>query len=114
MMSSTSQRQKRRFCRWVEVIKLDLLSLRQEEIVDLVRNLRPYGVTLLAEKIETLEQYNFCQDVGFDLFQGYFIAKPVILTGRAVQPSTLALLELLGLVLADAEVEDLEHALKKT
>jgi c-di-GMP-related signal transduction protein len=98
----------------VTFVKLDLLALRQEEIVDLVRNLRPYGVTLLAEKVETLEQYHFCRDIGFDLFQGYFFAKPIILTGRAVQPSTPALLRLLDLVRAGAELEVLEHALKQT
>ena len=97
----------------VKLVKLDVMTLRQEQIIDLVRDLRPYGVTLLAEKVETLEQYNFCRDIGFDLFQGYFFAKPIILTGRSVPPSALALLKLLGLIVADAEVEELEHALKQ-
>jgi c-di-GMP-related signal transduction protein len=97
----------------VKLVKLDVLALRQEEVVDLVRDLRPYGVTLLAEKVETLEQYHFCREIGCDLFQGYFFAKPIILTGRSVQPSALALLKLLGLIAADAEVEELEHALKR-
>jgi c-di-GMP-related signal transduction protein len=97
----------------VKLVKLDVLALRQEEVVDLVSNLRPYGITLLAEKVETLEQYNFCRDIGCDLFQGYFFAKPIILTGRSIQPSALALLKLLSLIVADADVEELEHALKQ-
>jgi c-di-GMP-related signal transduction protein len=97
----------------VKLVKLDVLALRQEEIVDLVRDLRPYGVTLLAEKVETLEQYHFCREIGCDLFQGYFFAKPIILTGTSVQSSVVALLKLLALIAADAEVEELEHALKQ-
>jgi c-di-GMP phosphodiesterase len=97
----------------VGLVKLDMMALRQEEIIDLVRDLRPSGVTLLAEKVETLEQYAFCRDLGFDLFQGYFFAKPVILTGRTVPPSSLALLRLLGLIAADADADELEQALKQ-
>ena len=96
----------------VKLVKLDVLALRQEEVVDLVHALRPYGVTLLAEKVETLEQYDFCREIGCDLFQGYFFAKPIILTGRSVPPSAVALVKLLGLIAADAEVKELEHALK--
>jgi EAL and modified HD-GYP domain-containing signal transduction protein len=97
----------------VKLVKVDMMALCREQIIDLVRDLRPYGLTLLAEKVETLEQYEFCRELGFDLFQGYFFAKPVILTGRTVPPSSLALLRLLGLIIADAEVEELEHALKQ-
>jgi c-di-GMP-related signal transduction protein len=97
----------------VKLVKLDMMALCRQEIIDLVRDLRPYGLTLLAEKVETFEQYEFCRELGFDLFQGYFFAKPVILTGRTVPPSSLALLRLLGLIIADVEVEELEHALKQ-
>ena len=97
----------------VKLVKLDMMALAPDQIIDLVRDLRPYGLTLLAEKVETLEQYEFCRELGFDLFQGYFFAKPMILTGRTVPPSSLALLRLLDLIVADAELEELEHALKQ-
>jgi EAL and modified HD-GYP domain-containing signal transduction protein len=97
----------------VKLVKLDVLALHQEGVVDLVGKLRPYGISLLAEKVETLEQYNFCRDIGCDLFQGYFFAKPIILTGRSMQPSAVSLLKLLGLIIADADVEELENVLKR-
>jgi c-di-GMP-related signal transduction protein len=96
----------------VHMVKLDVLALGREEVADLVGTLRPYNITLLAEKVETLEQYHFCRDLGCDLFQGYFFAKPIILTGKSVQPSTMVLMKLLGLIAADVEVEELERALK--
>jgi EAL and modified HD-GYP domain-containing signal transduction protein len=75
--------------------------------------LRPFGVKLLAEKVETQEQYDFCHNLGFDLFQGYFFAKPVVLTGRMVQPSAVILLKLFALTAADSELDALENALKQ-
>lgn len=97
----------------VKVVKVDMMALDRDQITDLVSNLRPYGITLLAEKVETLEQYEFCRELGFDLFQGYFFAKPIILTGRTVPPSSLALLKVLSLIVADADADELELALKQ-
>jgi c-di-GMP-related signal transduction protein len=97
----------------VKVVKVDMMALHRDQITDLVSNLRPYGITLLAEKVETLEQYEFCRELGFDLFQGYFFAKPIILTGRTVPPSSLALLKVLSLIVADADADELELALKQ-
>ncbi len=41
--------------------------------------------TFLAEKIETREDYKIALDMGYDLFQGYFFSKPVILTGKKIE-----------------------------
>jgi EAL and modified HD-GYP domain-containing signal transduction protein len=57
-------------------------------------------------------QRDFCQDLGCDLFQGYFFARPTILSGRPVQPSSMMLLKLLGQVGADADTAELQETLK--
>jgi EAL and modified HD-GYP domain-containing signal transduction protein len=67
---------------------------------------------LLAEKVETREQFEHCKQLGFHFFQGYYFAKPVILTGKRAEPSTIALFKLLSLVLDDASSEELEGAIK--
>lgn len=93
-------------------VKVDVLTMVRTDVAALVRDLKSFEVTLLAEKIDTDEQYAFCRDLGFHLFQGYFFAKPVILSGRSVQPSAQVLIKLLGLIAADAEIEELEEVLK--
>jgi len=97
----------------IDTVKLDLMALPEADISSLVANLRPYRVRLLAEKVETQEQYEACRNLGFHLFQGYFFAKPAILTGRMVTPEALALLRIFALTAADAELDDLERALKQ-
>jgi EAL and modified HD-GYP domain-containing signal transduction protein len=96
----------------VEVVKLDVLAMQRHEIESLVRTLKPSGVNILAEKIDSPTQRDFCHDLGCDLFQGYYFARPTILSGRPVQPSAVMLLKLLSQVADDAETEDLEQTLK--
>ena len=98
---------------FVSVAKLDLIAISEADIARTAASLRPFGVKLLAEKVETQEQYDFCHNLGFDLFQGYFFAKPVVLTGRMVQPSAVILLKLFALTAADSELDALENALKQ-
>lgn len=96
----------------VDIVKIDIMQGDDERLRELVAQLRPFGKQLLAEKVETVEQFALCQILGFDLFQGYYFARPTILVGRKLNPSQLALLRLLGLVLEDADTGEVENAFK--
>jgi EAL and modified HD-GYP domain-containing signal transduction protein len=50
--------------------------------------------------------------LGFDLFQGYFFAKPTIIAGKKLNPSQLTLMRLLGLLMEDADTGKVEQAFK--
>lgn len=77
----------------VDVVKLDLLALGREELARHVEVLKPYGVTLLAEKLETRDDYAFCAAVGCDLFQGFFFRQPELVRNRGVAANRLSLLQ---------------------
>lgn len=94
------------------IIKVDVQQLGDDELVALVDKLKPLGKMLLAEKVETSAQMEFCRSLGFQLFQGYFFARPTIIAGRRLSPSQLALIRLLGLLLGDAETGEIENAFK--
>lgn len=81
---------------YTDIIKLDVLQLSETELVDHIEQLKPRGYTLLAEKVETYEMLERCQTLGFDLFQGYFLARPKILSGRKISESKQAVLQLLA------------------
>lgn len=95
-----------------EIIKVDVLGLDAARLTELVRQLKPFGKKLLAEKVESAEQVNLCKALGFELFQGYYFAKPAIIVGKKLNPSQIALLRLLGLVMQDAETGEIENAFK--
>lgn len=79
-----------------DIVKVDVLGLDEEQIRGRYELLKPFGTKLLAEKIETRPQYEVCHDIGFDYFQGYFLAKPNVLSGSSISASRLNLLRLLS------------------
>jgi EAL and modified HD-GYP domain-containing signal transduction protein len=78
-----------------------------------VTHLKRWPLKLLAEKVESTEQSNRCLELGFDLFQGYYYARPVILSGKRTDSSRLALMKLIGLVQGDAETTEIEQVFKR-
>jgi c-di-GMP-related signal transduction protein len=96
----------------VDIIKVDISRMENQRLQLLVTQLKPLGKKLLAEKVETIEQLSLCQELGFELFQGYYFARPSIISGKKLNPSQLALLRLLGLIMEDAETTQIENAFK--
>ena len=98
----------------VDIVKIDLLLHTPEELRNAVQRLKPWPVRLLAEKVDSAEQAQYCMELGFDLFQGYYFAKPSILSVKRADPAHLSLMKLLGLVLGDAETHEIEQAFKQS
>ena len=96
----------------VEIVKVDILPLDQAALVEATRALKRWPLMLLAEKVDSNEQAKFCHNLDYGLFQGYYFAKPTIISGRKLNPSQLAMMQLLGLVLEDAEIPAMEKVLK--
>jgi c-di-GMP-related signal transduction protein len=97
-----------------EVVKLDVLALTRPEALALVARCRPYGVRLLAEKVETAEDLAWAMDAGFDYFQGYAIERPAVVHGRTVAASAAAQVDLaLTMLTEDLDLEALERTLRR-
>ncbi|RMD80739.1 MAG: HDOD domain-containing protein [Gammaproteobacteria bacterium] len=79
-----------------EVVKLDLQALPEGELERQVQTLRRRGLTLLAEKIETPEEFERAKALGFQLFQGFWFARPHVLQRRTLSPNRLSVLRLLA------------------
>ncbi|MDD5250440.1 MAG: EAL domain-containing protein [Rhodocyclaceae bacterium] len=97
----------------IEVVKVDLMLLDAAGLARTTRALKRWPtLKLLAEKVDSREQATHCLNLGYDLFQGYYFAKPVIIAGKKLGHSQLSLVRLLGLVLEDAETVALEGVFK--
>ncbi|MFC7421068.1 EAL and HDOD domain-containing protein [Iodobacter arcticus] len=92
--------------------KLEVMGMSSAQMRRLISELRAYPLQILAEKVDSPEQHQLCMKLGFDLFQGYYFAKPTILSGSKPQPSQMALLRLLGLINSNADNSDIETAFK--
>jgi c-di-GMP phosphodiesterase len=96
----------------VDIIKIDLVGMEFDELSQLAHQFKTAKKKLLAEKVENIDQFKFCLDLGFDYFQGYYFAKPVILSGKKLSPSQMAVMRLMGLLNSDAENTDIERVIK--
>ena len=94
--------------RLVDVVKIDLTVSPVETIGPALEQLRRYRLRLLAEKVETREQFQLCHGLGFHLFQGYYFARPATMKRRRIDESGATLLKLLRLLMEDADVQEIE------
>jgi len=94
-------------------VKLDVRNNAQPALSGLVARLHGMHKTVVADKVETRDEYQACMDLGIDLFQGYYFARPSVLGGRKLSPSQLAVLELMNKVTSDVDNADIERAVKR-
>lgn len=83
-----------KFLKFVNYVKIDFMLTTRKSRKILVDKLRNYKVTLLAEKIETEEEYKEALNLGFKLFQGFYFSKPRIIKGKdiAIKSNTILFL----------------------
>jgi EAL and modified HD-GYP domain-containing signal transduction protein len=94
-------------------IKIDLQGVAPDALPDLVERFRPYSAKLLAEKVDSAEQARRCHELGFAYFQGYFFARPSVLSSRRLSAGETTLLRLLGMVISDADTSAMEPLIKQ-
>jgi EAL and modified HD-GYP domain-containing signal transduction protein len=67
-----------------------------DEIASIVEELKEFPhIELLAEKVETLEEFEQCKALGFKYFQGYFFSYPEVVKAKSLSPAQMTLAELL-------------------
>jgi c-di-GMP-related signal transduction protein len=100
---------------FIDVVKVDVLASGAAQLPGIVAQVRAAArVQLLAEKVDSLEQAERCRELGFDLFQGYFFARPVVMRGRRADPSRRLLLRLLEQTLDEStDTADLQETFKQ-
>jgi EAL and modified HD-GYP domain-containing signal transduction protein len=80
----------------VSLVKVDFMANTREEIENIVVDLKNQGKQLLAEKVETKEEYEWAKSLGFDLFQGYYFAKPTLETKKSMDSNGLQYVRLMS------------------
>ncbi len=91
------------------IVKIDLFKSK-EHLEQQVEILRKFNVRLLAEKIETQDEYDFCKKLGFDYFQGYYFSRPNIINRKDTLSNKLVVLSLINkLQDPNVSMEELEN-----
>lgn len=96
-------------------VKVDLLAVPEAELAEHVAALRRFPVALIAEKVETHEQFDQCQTLGFDFFQGYFFARPKLVSSRTMSEDRLSVMHLLATLHSpSSKLEDVQKVIQRS
>ena len=97
-----------------DIIKFDFRLTPQEEINAYLKKLPANNLCLLAEKVETNDEFKAAREMGFELFQGYFFCKPEIIQGRKVQGSQINLMRIMAQANSDGfSLDELEELIAR-
>ena len=93
------------------IVKVDLTLIPAADLEAQLALLAPYKCQLLAEKVETEEEHRACLELGFDLFQGYYFARPSLLRKRKEPGASLAVMRSMRHVLTATQLEEVGEAI---
>lgn len=84
------------FIELADIIKLDIEVIKPESLAPLIRKVKDIsGCRIVTERVETKDQFQNCLEAGSDFFQGYYFAKPEIVSGKKLNVSQLSVLMLI-------------------
>lgn len=85
------------FYPYVDIIKIDYQETSHHQILQIIEAIKPFpNIKLLAEKIETHQEYLQALEYGCCYFQGYFFSKPELIKNTALTPSQMAIAKLMA------------------
>lgn len=82
----------------LEVEAVDLDNTDQQKILT---RFKQKGITLIAERVETHEEFERFNAAGFDFFQGYFLSKPEVVKHKNIDVAMTSIIELLSVSSAE-------------
>lgn len=92
------QKEWNRFLPLVKLIKFDIHRTPLQNLGPFIQKLKAHSaenvrkIKLLAERIETKEEYQLAVELGFDYFQGFYFAKPAMVSATDANPEHVVLL----------------------
>ena len=98
---------------FVDIVKIDITSMTKSELARTVEALSDKDVMVAAKMVENTEQFSFCRELGFDLFQGFFLSKPTLVKSARLPDSQVNILRLIAkLQEPDVDIDDVEKIIR--
>jgi EAL and modified HD-GYP domain-containing signal transduction protein len=98
----------------VDIVKVDIQLCDYQKSVDNIDKLRGMHIKLLAEKVETNEEFEQYKALNFDYYQGYFFARPEVVKSKNIPSSQLNLMSLIAASnSADFDFEEINQIIER-
>lgn len=80
------------------IVKLDLRLIDPQALPGMIQSVKAHGFLVLAEKVETMEEFKLCHNLGVDYFQGYFLCRPNVMHGKKMDSSRLVIMRSIAMI----------------
>lgn len=94
---------------YVEYLKVDMKENCLAKMDRVEKIFHGRHMMLLAEKVETREDFLFAKDCGFELYQGFFFEKPAVIEKKNIEPSKACILRLLSKLSQNTDIGEIER-----
>lgn len=91
----------------VDIIKVDIRGSTKYDLIKKTRNLKSLKAKLLAEKVETYDEFIFTRDLGYELFQGYYFEKPTILVKEGHSANRTVIFKIINAINNNAKTTEI-------
>jgi len=97
---------------YADIVKVDVLATDVDRQAAIAGEMRRRGIRMLAEKVESREQFHLSMSMGYQYFQGYFFCRPETVTMKDIPCAKLAYVQVLSIANQDHfDVDKLEQAI---
>jgi len=96
-----------------DIVKVDLRQVSFEAAAEISKRYGPWRCRMLAEKVETREEFTAAKNAGFVYFQGYFFQRPETLHAQEIPANRLNYLRMWQAVAkSELDVREIENVIK--
>ena len=102
-----------RLFNYIDIIKMDVATSHPANLEKIMTKFKGTRIKLLAQNIETKQDFQKYFSMGFDYFQGYYVSKPEVLEIiESKDPKQFIILQLLKLIKDNKTTEELKKFIK--
>jgi len=93
----------------VKILKIDISDYSKDQLKKYAEMGKQHNLQLLAERVETKDEFMFCKELGFELFQGYFFAKPEYIEKQSIPSNKMSIITILNDIMSDQPIEYIQQ-----
>ncbi len=94
---------------YIDFLKLDITLLDETRLPQFLALFKRFNLKILAEKVETQEQFDKYKSFGCDYFQGFFFARPVIIENKRLDPEQIYILDMIRQIQVGYDVDEVSQ-----
>ena len=99
---------------YIDIIKMDIVLSEEDNLEKVMKKFKSTRIKLLAQGVESREDYEYCSEMGFDYFQGSYISKPTMIEITASkEPAQMIILQLIKIIKNNDSTQELESFIKQ-